>query len=64
MKARYRLHWASGQGPSNLLKWQIWDWTIRHPVVHIESRALGRLIAKLLNDHDTKRAVRSHKVKA
>jgi hypothetical protein len=50
MKTRYKLHWASGNGPSPELKWQIWDWSIRHPVVHLGNRALGRQICKLLND--------------
>jgi hypothetical protein len=50
MKTRYRLHWGSGSSPSPKLKWQIWDWSIRHPVAHLENRALGRLICKLLNE--------------
>jgi len=50
MKPRYKLHWASGSGPSPELKWQIWDWRLRAPVVHLENRALGREICKLLND--------------
>ena len=49
MTKRYRLHWASGRGPSPLLKWQIWDWSLRTPVAHLENRALGRQICKLLN---------------
>lgn len=48
-KTRYKLHWASGNGPSPLLKWEIWDWSLRVPVVHLENRALGRQICKLLN---------------
>lgn len=47
---RYKLHWASGRGPLLELKWQIWDWTLRCPVVHLENRALGRQICKLLNE--------------
>ena len=47
---RYRLHWASGRGPSPELKWQIWDWKLKHPIAHVESRVLGRLIARLLNE--------------
>lgn len=46
---RYKLHWASGNGPSPELKWQIWDWKIRCVIAHLESRKLGRLIAQLLN---------------
>ena len=56
MKKRYRLHWSSGSGPSPELKWQIWDWSIRHPVTHLENRALGRQICELLNDSDAKRS--------
>lgn len=53
MPKRYRLHWASGRGPSPALKWQIWDWTLRCAVVHVESRSLGRTIAGLLNEQAT-----------
>jgi hypothetical protein len=57
MKAkRYRLHWASGEREFQQLKWQIWDWTLRHPVVHLENRALGRLVAKLLNAEAEKKS--------
>jgi hypothetical protein len=54
MPKRYRLHWAGSQREFLQLKWQIWDWTLRCPVVHVESRKLGRLIAKLLNDAEKK----------
>lgn len=49
MKVRYKLHWASGQGPSPELKWQIWDWVTRMPIAHLENRAIARKICKLLN---------------
>jgi hypothetical protein len=49
MKVRYKLHWAGSQRDFAPLKWQIWDWTIRHPVAHVENRAIGRTICALLN---------------
>lgn len=52
MKTRYKLHWASGQGPSPELKWQIWDWTIYKPIAHLENRKIGREICLLLNAID------------
>lgn len=49
MRKRYLLHWGNDR-KSPELKWQIWDWSLRVPVVHLENRALGRQICKLLND--------------
>lgn len=49
MKTRYKLHWAGSQREFVQLKWQIWDWTIRSPIAHIENRAIGREICALLN---------------
>lgn len=49
MKQRYRLHWASGEGPAPQLKWQIWDWSLRKPIAHLESRSIGREVCRLLN---------------
>jgi len=48
---RYKLHWAGSSRESPQLKWQVWDWTLKHPVAHIESRIVGRLIVQLLNLH-------------
>jgi hypothetical protein len=50
MKTRYKLHWASGRGPSPKLKWEIWDLAIRAPIAHLENRALARKICALLNE--------------
>lgn len=65
MKTRYKLHWASGRGPSPELKWQIWDWAIYAPVAHLENRALARKVCALLNQSlvvtSVKRAVASAK---
>jgi hypothetical protein len=49
MKLRYRLHWASGQGPKPSLKWAIYDWRLICPVAYAESRVTGRKICALLN---------------
>jgi len=52
---RYKLHWAGGSKLSTKLKWQIWDWFIKQPIAHLESRKIGREICKILNlikNHD------------
>ena len=49
-KLRYRLHWASGQGPKPSLKWVIYDWQLKIcPVAYVESRVTGRKVCALLN---------------
>ncbi len=48
-KPRYRLHWASGQGPKPSLKWTIYDWRLICPVAYTESRVEGRTLCAFLN---------------
>lgn len=48
-KARYRLHWASGEAPKPALKWAIYDWVLICPVAYAEKRQDGRKICNFLN---------------
>jgi hypothetical protein len=55
MKAkRYRLHWASGQGPKPSLKWVIYDWVLICPIAYTETRVMGRKLREFLNKEVSK----------
>jgi hypothetical protein len=60
MKVRYKLHWSSGCSPSPELKWQIWDWKIKHPIIYLENRAIGRQICALLNTSIISHCINCH----
>lgn len=51
-KLRYKLHWASNQGPKEILKWVIYDWKLIRPIAYSESRVKGRKICAFLNKLD------------
>ncbi len=53
-KLRYRLHWASGQGPKPSLKWVIYDWQLICPVAYAERRDEGRELCAFLNSRKAK----------
>lgn len=57
-KLRYRLDWASGQGPKPSLKWAVYDWVLICPVAYVEKRTTGRKLAALLNALDTPQEAR------
>lgn len=50
MKLRYRLHWASGQGPRPEFKWAVYDWKFCCAVAFAETRVMGRKICAFLNE--------------